>query len=171
MVGRLPTCSTADRLGDEVKKTRLLLLAVICSSLIVVGLSGMTGCAAEPRESGDEAIEYPYYDEIHTGPTEALAVTLEKGERFRARLWIWKAGRFAFFEVRGWRVPATLVFYIRDPYDRKIIDAGRIEGGYEFNFTAEVTGDYKMVFDDREGWCVVRIGHNSPEPLRDVSAR
>ena len=152
------------------KKTRLLLLAAICSSLIVVGLSGMTGCAAEPRESGDEAIEYLYYDEIHTGQTSALAVKLEEGERFRARLWIWKAGRFAFFEVRGWRVPGTLAFYIRDPYGSKIIDAGRIEGMYEFDFTAEVAGDYRLVFDDRESWCVVRIGHNSPEPLRDVTA-
>ena len=131
----------------------------------------MGGCAVEPRESGGEAIEYPYYDEIHTGKTEALAVTLEEGERFEARLWIWKAGRFAYFEVRGWRVPATLMFYIQGPDGEKVIDAGRIEGGYEFNFTAEVTGDYKLVFDDRDGWCVVRIGHNSPEPLRDVSAR
>jgi len=64
-----------------VKKVSLFLLAVICSSLIVAGLFVMGGCAVEPQASGDEAIEYPYYDEIHTGPTEALAVTLEEGER------------------------------------------------------------------------------------------
>ncbi len=151
------------------KKTSLVLLAVICLSMTVAGLFVMGGCAVEPQASGDEAIAYPYYDEIHTAPTEALAVTLEERERFEARLWIWKAGRFAYFEVRGWRVPTTLMFYIQGPNGEKVIDAGRIEGGYEFNFTAEVAGDYKLVFDDRDGWCVVKIEHNSPEPLRDVS--
>ncbi len=151
-------------------KTGLFLLAVIGLSLTVAGLFVMGGCVAKPQESSGEAIEYPYYDEIHTGKTEALAVTLEKGERFGAQLWVWKEDRFGFMEARGWRVPSTLVFYIRDPYGRKVIDAGRIEGRYEFDFTAEVAGDYQLVFDDSYGYCVIRIVHSSPEPLRDVSA-
>ncbi len=154
------------------KKTGLFLSAVIGLSLIVAGLFVTGGCAAKSQESSSEAIEYPYYDEIHTGPTDALAVTLEKGERFKARLWIWKAGRFAFFEARGWRIPATLVFYVEAPNGEKVIDAGRIGGGYEgyeFDFTAEVAGDYKLVFDDRDGWCAVQIWYNSPHPLRDVT--
>lgn len=133
----------------------------------------MGGCAVEPQASGDEAVKYPYYHEFHTGKTEALAVTLEEGERFEARLWIWKADRFAFFEPRGWRIPSTLMFYVDGPNGEKVVDAGRIGDeykGYEFDFTAEVAGDYKLVFDDRDGWCTVQIWHNSPEPLRDVSA-
>jgi len=61
------------------------------------------------------------------------------------------------------------MFYIQGPNGEKVIDAGRIEHTYEFDFTAEVAGDYKLVFDDSDGWCAVQIWHNSPEPLHDVT--
>lgn len=153
------------------KKRVLLLLAAICSSLIMAGLLGVSGCAVGPQGSGNESAEYEYYIEVHTYKTSALAVELEEGERFGAHLWIWKEDKLGFMEARGWRVPSALLFYIQDPYGRRIIDAGRIERVYEFAFTAEVAGDYWLIFDDSDGYCVVRIVHNSPTPLRDVSAQ
>ena len=56
----------------------------------------MSGCAVEPPKNENDAIEYPYYTEIHTYKTSALVVKLEKGERFGARLWIWKEDRLGF---------------------------------------------------------------------------
>ena len=153
------------------KKKGFLLLFVICSSLLVVGVLGLGGCAVERQGHVNETAEYPYYTEIHTYRTPALAVELEEGERFRARLWVWKEDKLSFMATTGWRIPASLLFYVQDPYGGRIIDAGRISNEYEVDFTAEVAGDYQLIFDDRDGYCAVRIIHNSPEPLRDISAQ
>lgn len=119
----------------------------------------------ELLENGEEAIVYKYYTDIPTYHIATLAVKLGKGERLGARLTIWKAHKD---QPRIGQYGA-LLFYISDPYHRRIIDAGRIEGVYEFSFTAEVSGDYKLNFIDREGHCVIRMEHNSPALLRDIS--
>ena len=157
--------------GSEVKKKSFLLLFVICSSLLVVGMLGLGGCAVERQGGVNETDEYPYYTEIHTYRTPALAVELEEGERFRARLWVWKEDKLGSMTTTGWRMPSAVEFYVQDPNGARIIDAGRIERTYEFAFTAEVAGDYQLIFDDRDGYCVVRIIHNSPQPLRDIGAQ
>ncbi len=157
--------------GGEVKKKSLLLLFVICSSLLVVGMLGLGGCAVERQGSVNETAEYSYYTEIHTYRTPVLAVELEEGGRFRARLWVWKEDKFGSMTTTGWRIPSTVELYIQDPNGGKVIDAGRIGNEYEVDFTAEVAGDYQLIFDDRDGYCVVRIIHNSPEPMRDIGAQ
>ncbi len=73
-------------------------------------------------------------------------------------------------EARGWRIPSHIWFHIEGPYGNGVVDAVRIEGEYQTSFTAEISGDYKMVFDDSEGYCFIRIVHNSPQPLVDVNA-
>ena len=151
------------------KKSGLLLLFGICSSLIMAGLLGASGCAVKTQEGVNETDEYPYYAEVHTFETSSLTVKLEEGQSFGAQLWAWKEDKLRFMRAYGWRVPAELVFYIEDPYGQRAIDAGRIEYTYEFAFTPEVSGDYRLIFDDSYGDCVVRIVHNSAEPLLEVS--
>lgn len=153
------------------KKRELLLLLVICLPLVMLALLGLSGCAVEYQGGWNETAEYPYFTEIHTIKTSALAVELEEGEEFGARLWVWKEDRFGFMEARGWRVPSTLLFYVDDPYGERIVDAGRIGSVYGVAFDADVSGDYQLIFDDSDGYCVVRIVYNSPEPLRDINAQ
>lgn len=131
-------------------------LSVVC----LLGIL-LAGCA-QP-----ESVTYGYYTKIPTVDVAALAVTLGIGESFEGRLEIWKA---------HWRDPriagaaqGSLVFYVRDPYHRKILDAGHIEGVYEFAFTAETSGEYMLVFDDAHGHCVVVMHHNYSGTLEDVS--
>jgi len=43
-------------------------------------------------------------------------------------------------------------------------------GGRTLIRATEITGDYKIVFDDSEGYCFILITHGCPQPLVDVNA-
>lgn len=112
---------------------------------------------AEQNEDKSEPQEKVIYTKryvIDTAHIAAASVKLGKGEVFEARMSI---------------VGGSLIFYVRDPRWRKVVDAGRIEGEYEFAFEVEESGEYQLIFDDREGHRTIYLDYNSPSSLQDAS--
>jgi len=103
-----------------------------------------------------EEISYSKRYTIDTSHIAAAGVTLGKGEVFEGRLSI----RYG-----------SIVFWISDPYWYRVVDAGRIEGEYEFAFVVEKSGEYRLVFDDSEGSLIIHLDYNSPSSLTDASVR
>ncbi|MBI2328616.1 MAG: hypothetical protein HYU85_03120 [Chloroflexi bacterium] len=104
------------------------------------------------KPSGE--VSYTKKYQIDTSHIAAAKIALGKGEVFEGRLSLQHG---------------AIIFWIDDPMWRKVVDAGRVEGVYEFAFTAEVSGDYLIVFDDKEGKLIVYLEYNSPASLRDAS--
>ena len=84
-------------------------------------------------------------------------VKLGAGDKFEARMTIRSSGN-----------PGALVFYVRNSVGR-VLDAGRIEGVYEFSFIADRSDDYHLVFIDDEMKCIVAIEYNGPDNWWDAS--
>lgn len=145
----------------------LLTLTLAITSLAALALAG---CSTTPRPSGGETDQYPYYTEIQSKRTEALTLKLEEGEEFGGHLWVWKWDRLGFMQPQAWRIPQAMTFSIEGPAGDTVLDAVRIEYEYEFTITAPSTGEYTLVFDDSEGYCVVRMTHNSPKTLGEIIA-
>ena len=124
---------------------RLNLLLILC----FFGVA-LVGCK--------QPVTYEYCNEIATTDVVLVAVTLDRGESFEGRLEIWEASK-AHPREQGSQ-EGKLVFYVVDPNEIKVIDAGLIEGIYEFDFAAKVPGYYLLVFDDAYGPCIVQMHHN-----------
>jgi len=110
-----------------------------------------------------EREDYPYRTSIYTYEVANLAVKLGKGEEFKAKIHIWETEKY---KSEPFPDPSSLLFYVLNPSRHMVIDAGLVEEVYELDFVAEKTGEYLLVFDDRDGDCFVVIFHNSPAPLR-----
>lgn len=128
--------------------------------------------AMKAEDEGDSkppvVISYSKHYTIPTYHIAAVAISLGKGEVFEAQMAIYKG--FRDTEARP-RADGTIIFWIYDPNYRKVVDAGRIEGYYEFTFTVETSGDHILVFEDTEGECFIYMDYNSPASLRDASVR
>jgi hypothetical protein len=123
----------------------------------------------ESETKTPEAIGYSHHYIVPTYDIAAATVTLAKGEVFQAHMLIQKANKR---ELMNPSVDGAIVFWIWDPHYRKIIDAGRISGVYDFSLSVEESGDYILVFEDsREGECIIFMDYNSPTELRDASVR
>ena len=115
-----------------------------------------------------EGITYSRQYVIQTFYVASAVVSLGKGEVFEARMSVVKADRDKPILPP---LEGSIVFWIYDPHWRKVVDAGRIEGEYEFAFPVEESGNYMLVFQDTEGYRIIYFEYNSPSPLQDASVR
>jgi hypothetical protein len=152
----------------------------ILVSLSVFSVLALSACSS-PVEAPQEIVHPPaeglldaatqpmHWEHSYFIPTyhiAAASVTLAKGEVFQASMTILKANKE---EAVDPSVVGAIVFWVWTPKWSKIVDAGRIEGSYQFGFTVEESGDYILVFEDAYGDCVILMDYNSPSELRDAS--
>ncbi len=116
----------------------------------------------EQKRSQQEGVSYSKHCFIPTYHIPSASAVLAKGEVFEARMVIGKADGS---ELVTPPVAGTIVFWIWDPDYHKVVDAGRIEGNYEFSFTVEESGDHILVFKDEEGECIIWMEYSSPANL------
>jgi len=113
-----------------------------------------------------EDVSYSKHYIIPTIHIAAASAVLGKGEVFEARMIIQKADGS---EAITPPVDGAIVFWIWNSNYRKVVDAGRIEGFYEFSYLVEESGTHTLVFQDEEGECVIYMDYNSPAKLTDAS--
>jgi len=148
--------------------------AVIILTLVLL-VFAHTSCASRetsPQSPEKTAYSLEYADKIQfsTYDTVEFAMTLGKGDYFEAKLILLKANK----KVEAIPLSAgSIIFWVNNMYGQKILDAGRIEESYSFNFTAVESGDYQLVFQrpDKNTDCIIIMSYNSPGPLRDVTVR
>ena len=72
------------------------------------------------------------------------------------------------WEIISPRVEGEIVFWVRNPNYRKIVDAGHIVGEYSFKFAAQELGTYELIFDNKDEKCYIEIYYNSPVKMWDT---
>ena len=122
----------------------------------------------EQKDSQQEDVSYSKHYIIPTIHIAAASAELGKGEVFEARMIIQKADGS---EPVKPPVDGAIIFWIWNSNWRKVVDAGRIQGFYEFSFLVEESGTHTLVFEDEEGECVIYMDYNSPAKLTDASVR
>lgn len=104
--------------------------------------------ALEAEEEPLKMPELPYHMKFSSADVATMGFRLGKGDQFAARITI----------PRG-----SVIFWVRDPWYRQIVDPGTISGVYEFTFIAERSGQYAMTFDDARGHVTIDMVHNFGE--------
>ena len=120
----------------------------------------------EPSKS-EKMPFYEYYTNFFSLDIPVLEMVLGKGDKFSAYMEIYEAD-MKKHEITEPRVDGSFVFYVRSPTGQKIVDGGRVVGEYAFAFTAEESGKYTLVIDDRDEKCYIVIHYNSPARLWDI---
>ena len=121
------------------------------------------------QESDSKAHEDILYSKnywIRTYHTPAIGITLAKGDTFQVRMYLYKAIKDKAVEPT---VDGSILFWVYDPLNLKVVDAGRISGFYEFSLDVEETGNYEMVFTKETDECVIFLEYNCPSDLWNAS--
>jgi len=121
---------------------------------------------AKYGKAPEEVITYSYFNKFASFDVAAAGVTLGKGDKFEAHMIVWKA------EGCEPVLPLTegeIVFWIRGPSYKKVVDTGRVHGESRFGFVAEESGEYQLIFDDRDQKCFIEFYYNSPGKIWDIS--
>jgi cell division protein FtsB len=120
--------------------------------------------ASEPKI---KSIIYEHYGWLKTAEVRWITVMLGKGDRFEGLIVISTkvgTGTDWYYEKGG-----EIIFEIREPNNiTKLIDAGRIQDEYSFEFVAEESGNYRLVFNDPTYKSRVELYYNSPTIITDL---
>jgi hypothetical protein len=101
------------------------------------------------NQSLTNQIKYSKYGGFSTFDVRDLLVRLGKGDKFEGHFIMQTRVITGPVPEKDWKwVDGGEVIFTVEGNNKKLIDAGRIQNEYSFEFVAEVSGDYRLIFVD-----------------------